>query len=249
MNTKLLTSILQSSNDLITSEDFLTRHRIGNAFTRSGKLSFSNLIYFVLQSVHKSIPINYARFLENFPSDLPIFVSKQAISKARQGILIKHLLNYSVFLWNNSIFNQLNLRTWNGFHIYAVDGSTIQIPESKENYEVFGGNPNKTKIISPLASASVLYDVINDILIDVSLHPYRYNERESAKAHVDFLPRFPNSIILFDRGYPSEDMFHYLNSKGFCFLCVCQRRLRKLYRNRKMLCLHILLLVIKNPLL
>ena len=77
---------------------------------------------------------------------------------------------------------------------------------------MFGGNPNKTKIISPLASASVLYDVINDILIDVSLHPYRYNERESAKAHVDFLPRFPNSIIPFDRGYPSEDMFHYLNS-------------------------------------
>ena len=69
MNTKLLTSILQSSNDLITSEDFLTRHRIGNAFTRSGKLSFSNLIYFVLQSVHKSIPINYARFLENFPGN------------------------------------------------------------------------------------------------------------------------------------------------------------------------------------
>ena len=92
MNTKLLTSILQSSNDLITSEDFLTRHRIGNAFTRSGKLSFSNLIYFVLQSVHKSIPINYARFLENFPSDLPIFVSKQAISKARQGISHKAFL-------------------------------------------------------------------------------------------------------------------------------------------------------------
>ena len=92
MNTKLLTSILQSSNDLITSEDFLTRHRIGNAFTRSGKLSFSNLIYFVLQSVHKSIPINYARFLENFPSDLPIFQRQDRV------FLIKHFLNYSVFL-------------------------------------------------------------------------------------------------------------------------------------------------------
>lgn len=172
MNTKLLTSILQSSNDLITSEDFLTRHRIGNAFTRSGKLSFSNLIYFVLQSVHKSIPINYARFLENFPSDLPIFVSKQAISKARQGISHKAFLELFRLSVKQFYFQPVNLRTWNGFHIYAVDGSTIQIPESKENYEVFGGNPNKTKIISPLASASVLYDVINDILIDVSLHPY-----------------------------------------------------------------------------
>lgn len=71
MNTKLLTSILQSSNELITSEDFLTRHRIGNVFTRSGKLSFSNLIYFVLQSAHKSIPINYAQFMDSFSSEIP----------------------------------------------------------------------------------------------------------------------------------------------------------------------------------
>lgn len=85
----------------------------------------------------------------------------------------------------------------------------------------------RQKIISPLASASVLYDVINDILIDVSLHPYRYNERESAKAHVDFLPRFPNSIILFDRGYPSEDMFHYLNSKGILFLMRVPKTFKK----------------------
>lgn len=65
--------------------------------------------------------------------------------------------------------------TWNSFHVYAVEGSTIQIPESKENYEVFDSNPNKT-----LASISVFYDVMNDILVDVSLHSYRYNELESA---------------------------------------------------------------------
>ena len=66
-----------------------------------------------------------------------------------------------------------------------------------------GATPNKTEIVSPLASASVLYDVMNDILVGVSLHPYRYNERESAKSHADFLHGFPNSVILFDRGYPS----------------------------------------------
>lgn len=59
--------------------------------------------------------------------------------------------------------------------------------------------------MSPLASVSVLYDVMNDILADVFLHSYRYNECESAQSHMNFLPGFPNSILLFDRGYPSED--------------------------------------------
>ncbi len=45
MNTRPLTSILQCFNELITSDDFMANHRIVNAFTRSGKLSFSNLIY------------------------------------------------------------------------------------------------------------------------------------------------------------------------------------------------------------
>lgn len=227
MNTKLLTSILQCSNALITSGDFLTRHRIDNAFIRSGKLSFPNLIYFVLQSVHKSIPINYSRFLDNFSSDIPPFVSKQAVSKARQGISHKAFLELFRLSIKQFYSQHTNLSTWNGFHIYAVDRSTIQIPESKENYEVFGGNPNKTEKVSPLASTSVLFDVMNDMLVDVSLHSYRYNERESAKPHMDFLPEFPNSIILFDRGYPSEDMFRYLNSKGILFLMRVPKTFKK----------------------
>lgn len=147
MNTISLTSILQRSNELITSESFRMKHRIGNAFIRSRKLSFQNLIYFILRSVHKSISINYSEL--------------------------------------------------------------------------------------PLASASVLYDVLNDILVDVSLHPYRYNERESAKEHIKFLPDFPNSIIVFDRGYPSEDMFRFLNSKRILFLMRIPKTFKKAITEEK----------------
>lgn len=73
-----------------------------------------------------------------------------------------------------------DLHAWNNFHIYAVDGSTVQILESKENYKVFGSNPNKTDEITPLASISVFYDVMNDILVDVSLHSYCYNEQKAS---------------------------------------------------------------------
>jgi hypothetical protein len=44
-----LSSILQTANKWIDSKDFLAEHRVGNAFSRSRKLSFSNLIYFILQ--------------------------------------------------------------------------------------------------------------------------------------------------------------------------------------------------------
>lgn len=227
MNTKLLTSILQHSNELITSESFLEKHRIGNAFTRSGKLSFSNLIYYILQSVHKSISINYSNFLDSFSSGMPPFVSKQAISKARQGISHKAFVELFRLSVEHFYDQSTDLRKWNGFHIYAVDGSTIQIPESEENRKIFGGNSNNTEKISPLASASILYDVMNDILVDVSFHTYRYNERESAKVHMNFLPDLPNSIVVFDRGYPSEDMFRFLNSRGILFLMRVPKTFKK----------------------
>lgn len=233
MNTNILTSILQRSNELITSESFCTQHRIGNAFTRSRKLSFQNLMYFILRSTHKSLSINYSELMDSFQTSILPFVSKQAISKARQGI--SHEAFHELFCLSvDQFYNQPSgLQTWNGFHIYAVDGSTIQIPESSENYSVFGGNPNKTGIISPLASVSVLYDVLNDILVDISLNPYRYNERESAKEHISFLPGFPNSIIVFDRGYPSEDMFRFLNSQGIFFLMRIPKTFKKAISEEK----------------
>lgn len=75
--------------------------------------------------------------------------------------------------------------------------------------------------------------MLKDILVDVSLYPYRYNERESAKSHVDFLPGFSNSVILFDRGYPSQDMFRYLNSKGVLFVMRVPKTFQKAIAEQK----------------
>ena len=51
-----------------------------------------NLIYFVLQSTHKSISINYSEFVDSFQTSVSPFVSKQEISKTRQGISHKAFL-------------------------------------------------------------------------------------------------------------------------------------------------------------
>ena len=35
---------------------------------------------------------------------------------------------------------------------------------------------------------------------------------------MDFLPNFPNTVVLFDRGYPSEELFRFLDAKNIFFL-------------------------------
>src|SRR5699024_4245115 len=62
---QIVSSILQAANNKLVSKEFQEKYRIGNSFSRSRKLSFSTLIYFILQSVPKSIPINYSQLLDS----------------------------------------------------------------------------------------------------------------------------------------------------------------------------------------
>lgn len=220
-------SIIRATNNLIHSKDYADNYRLGNSFSRSRKLSFTNLIYFILNATHKSLSVNYAQLRSALLEVKPPSVSKQALSKARQGIseeAFSALFHLSV---NEYYQNYNNFSLWNDFHVYAVDGSTMQIPESKENLKVFGSNPNKYGKDTPLASVSVLFDITNDIIVDVHLKTYRFNERVSAKEHMEHLPCFPNSIIIFDRGYPSEELFRFLQQRGIYFLMRLPKTFKK----------------------
>lgn len=225
----LISSIMKEADYLIHSQEFCARHRLDKAFSRSRKLSFSAMVYFVLNAAHRSLSINYAQLRQILPKlNLPM-VSKQALSKARQGIsqeAFRELFRLSVDRFYQNVAKD-SLCHWNGFHIYAIDGSTIQIPDSKENFCFFGTNPNHHTDNPPLASVSALYDVLNDVVVDISLYPYRHNERDSAKEHISYLPMFRNSIILFDRGYPSESMFRFLHQKGLYFLMRVPKTFKK----------------------
>jgi hypothetical protein len=62
---------------------------------------------------------------------------------------------------------------------------------------------------------------VPDTIIDASITKYRTSEREMAKQHINVLNNkklITNSIVIFDRGYPSYDMFDYLNDRNLFFL-------------------------------
>ena len=136
-------------------------------------------------------------------------VSKSAFSKARLK------LNHSAFLELNHkliLFfeDHFPSRTWHGFRLLAIDGTTLRLPNTPEMTTHFGTQPDTTSVGRPRARVSQLYDVLNRITLHAVLNPYRVDERDLALEHGSFLQE--NDFVLVDRGYPAFWFFAWLQA-------------------------------------
>ena len=207
-------NVIQSIKEYITTPGKLEPHRAKNHFVRKRKLSLFQVIMYLLYTSKASMFQNLSRIREdlenlNFPD-----ISKQALSKARQFInpaLFKELYYLSV----NLFYKQLPSRKlWNGYHLFAIDGSKIELPNSKSNFEFFGemfGYPDPNRRFT-MGLGSIVYDVLDDYIVHASFQRYLASERSAALEHLhnlEDLNIYQNSVVIFDRGYYSEDMFRY----------------------------------------
>ena len=207
-------NIIQSIKDYITTPEKLEPHRVKNHFVRKRKLSLFQVIMYLLYTSKASMFQNLSRIREDLEClDFPD-ISKQALSKARQFInpaLFKELYYLSVDLF----YKQLPSRKlWNGYHLFAIDGSKIELPNSKSNFEFFGemfGYPDPSRRFT-MGLGSIVYDVLDDYIVHASFQRYLASERSAALEHLhnlEDLNIYQNSVIIFDRGYYSEDLFRY----------------------------------------
>ena len=207
-------NIIQSIKDYITAPEKLEPHRVKNHFVRKRKLSLFQVIMYLLYTSKASMFQNLSRIREDLEClDFPD-ISKQALSKARQFInpaLFKELYYLSV----NLFYKQLPSRKlWNGYHLFAIDGSKIELPNSKSNFEFFGemfGYPDPNRRFT-MGLGSIVYDVLDDYIVHASFQRYLASERSAALEHLhnlEDLNIYQNSVVIFDRGYYSEDMFRY----------------------------------------
>ena len=207
-------NIIQSIKEYITTPEKLEPHRAKNHFVRKRKLSLFQVIMYLLYTSKASMFQNLSRIREDLGNlDFPD-ISKQALSKARQFInpaLFKELYYLSV----NLFYKQLPSRKlWNGYHLFAIDGSKIELPNSKSNFEFFGemfGYPDPNRRFT-MGLGSIVYDVLDDYIVHASFQRYLASERSAALEHLhnlEDLNIYQNSVVIFDRGYYSEDMFRY----------------------------------------
>jgi hypothetical protein len=112
--------------------------------------------------------------------------------------------------------------------IGGIDGSTAQLPMSKEILTEFGGVTNQHGLVMAMGRISTMYDVLNAFTVDGIIAPYETGERELALCHFEALVAFDertaghrghqHDLLLFDMGYPALWFMAYLIVLGKDFV-------------------------------
>lgn len=218
--------IIESIKDYLSTPSRLDLFKAKNHFVRKRILTMLHVIIYLFFSSKASMATNLANIKREL-SSLAIFpkkVSKQAISYARQWIsplLFVELFNISIDLYYKNIAER---KLWYGLHVFAIDGSRFELPNSKNNFEEFGElfNSHNPNVKFTQALASIVYDVLDDYIVHASLNRYLSSERDAALKHLNTLEAldiYKDSVIVFDRGYYSKDMFRYCVEHGhYCVM-------------------------------
>lgn len=150
-------------------------------------------------------------------------VSKVAYSKAR--LKLKHTafieLNQRAVV--DVMYGDGDYETWHGHRILAVDGSKLILPTNEQTIAEFGTTPFDNKGSHPNgagehagALVSILYDVLNRVVLDARLAPIRSYEGDLAASHLAHTTAI--DLTIYDRGYASFRMMALSDQANSQFL-------------------------------
>lgn len=224
--------VMETLKQQIKSPDFTRSYCLENRFVRKRKLTLEQVLLYLFYTSKASMNLNLLNIRDDVPEIAFPDVSKQAVSKARMAILPELFKEMFHFTGREFYHSGCLRKTWHGFHVFAVDGSSIQVPKTKDNEEYFGICRNQHHSREDaMAGISILYDVLEDIVADGSIQRYRRSERAAAREHLAYLETqklTDKSIVIFDRGYPSYDFYNYFNEKGYFYLMRVQGKIKSL---------------------
>jgi len=175
----------------------------------------------MMNFLRKSLTLEIENFVSHLKRDcgLSTFKSftKSAFIQCRKKIqpeVFKRLNNLLIDEFYTD--NELGIKRWNSFRVLAVDGSSVNLPFTKELQQIYGLTKNQTDTGIVQARVSVLYDVLNNYVLDGILSPKVIGERSLALRHL--VKSKINDFIIYDRGYPSYDFIHEHYKRNLAFL-------------------------------
>lgn len=193
-----------------------------SAFTRRRKMSFVQYILFILQKTGRSLQAGLNTFFVSMGEEAGSY-SRQAFSQGRLRIRPEAILELFTF-GVKEFYAGVEYRTFEGYRVLAIDGTKLNLPNTDELAQEFG--VQRTSGASQVqALVSGMYDVQNGIMVDIRISPCKENERTHAAELIRGLRQQPvqKNLIVMDRGYPSAELLHLLESEGHAYVVRCCR--------------------------
>jgi hypothetical protein len=176
------------------------------AFTRNRCLPFSTLVLMILNFPKRSLSLELKSFFGH--------IGQKSCSKAAFCIQRSKLKPFFFKLWNQVLVDCFyryygdRVKRWKGFILLAFDGSIISLPGTDELSTVYGQTSNKSGKYGAAAHGCLMYDVLNELIIDGKLMPCLTREHAAVIEQLNHAP--DRSLLLFDRGYACFWMFYLL---------------------------------------
>lgn len=210
---KFSKALLKNIKNIIENDATKKSYRTSDVyFTRNRSLSFSNLVYFLLQLGKSSIQQELDVY---FDED---FYTKSALSQHRLKLKPELFVDLNRLQCDFYYTKASYIKKWKGYRLVAIDGSTMQLPFSDSLVENYGHfetrTENNRKVV--LARISQAYDVLNQISIDAQIDHYRTSELSFAHRHLAHINT--RDLLLMDRGYSAFWLMSLLTKKSCNFL-------------------------------
>lgn len=191
-----------------------------NAFIRIRKFPLSDVLYSILNSQGQSLDLELRDYMKTaHPGES---ISKAAYHNQREK-LNPAAIEYLYKFHNKNFYAdpETYRKTLKGYYLFGVDVTDIKIPATPENLDIYGDNGCEAKKECHIKMSAV-YDLLNQMIVDASCNPYRFDPIETGFNQVMNIPANIGTdvpyISIYDRGYGSVPLFMKLDDAGKKFV-------------------------------
>ena len=210
---------------------------IGKKKTRSRIFTPQNLFLTLAELISGTNNNGYTSAILNSLGQVMQFdklPSKSALSQIRGRISFEFFRDK---FYEQNELSKSKLKSWNGLHVYAVDGIQLTLPRAEGIVKAGYSGRKVSKYresYMPKMFVTACYDVISGIVKDVRESP---TLNEIADAHSMVKSFEDNSLSIYDRLYVSRELIHTHHSCHNFFLfrlrSSCLLELRKIYKTKR----------------
>jgi len=217
---------IELSKKFIQSKSTKRKYRLSEKdFTRNRKLSFETLSLCMIRLLRQNIQIEINSYFctsNRLNRNTPMSVTSSAFVQSRKKIKPEMFSDLSKIIAEDFYQdNDENIKLYKGHRVLSIDGSTLNLPLSDDTIKTYGlfNNQNKTDDMV-IGRVSILYDVLNEIVLDGKLCSIKKAEIHLSYEHFKYAKK--GDLIIMDRAYPSFESLYLMAQQEMYVLFRCK---------------------------